>query len=191
MDRRTLLTRLAALVGGAAVAVASVPFIRYLLPSERAKALGSAISVDLSTFADGEVRGYIWRGMTVLVMKRASSHLDALELSRDRLLDDSDPRDAQPGYVDVDHRGRRPDFLVVHGNCTHLGCIPNQDVDQGKSLVGSWWPGGFVCACHFSMYDYAGRVVRGPAPTNLPVPPHWFETETTLIIGDDGSEAAS
>ena len=108
MDRRTFLTRLAAAVGGVAIAVASVPFIRYFLPSERAKALGSAISVDLSTFADGEVRGYTWRGMTVLVMKRAASHVDALELSRDRLLDDSDPGDAQPDYVDVDHRGRRP-----------------------------------------------------------------------------------
>lgn len=107
------------------MAVASVPFFRYFLPSERAKALGSAISVD-----------------------------------------------AQPEYVEVDHRGRRLDFLVVHGNRTHLGCIPNQDVDQGKSLVGSWSHGGFVCACYFSMYDYAGRVVRGPAPTNLPVPPH-------------------
>ena len=185
MDRRTVLTRIAAVAGGAALALASVPFVRYFVPSEKAKALGAAISIDLSSFQPGETRSFVWRGRTVLVMRRDSKQLDSLRLTAERLLDNSDPSDAQPDYVDPSHRARNPEYLVLLGNCTHLGCIPGQSLERGRSLIGDWWPGGFVCACHGSMFDFAGRVVRGPAPTNLRVPPHRFESATSLIVGED------
>ena len=189
MDRRTALKRITAVVGGIAVAVASVPFFRYFVPSEKAKALGSPISIDLSAFQPGEIRSFIWRGMTVLVLRRDESQLASLHITSDHIIDDSEPSDSQPEYVDASHRGRNPEFLVLLGNCTHLGCIPGQNLERGRSLVGNWWPGGFVCPCHGSMFDYAGRLVRGPAPTNLRVPPHWFESPTSLIIGEHEASA--
>lgn len=188
MDRRTVLTRIAAVVGGIGITLGAVPFIRYFVPSERAKALGAAISIDLTSFESGETRGFVWRGRTVLVMKRTQEQLDALNLTNSRLLDDSNASDSQPDYVDTSHRAREPEFLVLLGNCTHLGCIPGQSVERGKSLIGDWWPGGFVCSCHGSMFDYAGRVVRGPAPTNLGVPPHYFASSTELVVGADSPD---
>jgi ubiquinol-cytochrome c reductase iron-sulfur subunit len=185
-----VLTRIVAVVGGIAAAVASVPFIRYFYPSERAKAEGSPISIDLAEIRSGETKAYIWRGRTVLVVHRNQSQLGALAITDEKLLDDSDPGEHQPGYVDRRHRALNPEFLVLLGNCTHLGCIPGQDLDRGRGLIGQWWPGGFVCACHGSMFDYAGRVVRGPAPVNLPVPPHWYPSDSTLIVGEDEPEVS-
>lgn len=186
-NRRTVLTRIAAVVGGIGVAVAAIPFVRYFAPSEKAKALGSPISVDLKEIAPGETKSYVWRGMTVLVMKRTSAQMEALRLTESRLLDPEDADGSQPGYVDSSHRARNAEILVLLGNCTHLGCIPGQNVDRGKSLIGEWWPGGFVCACHGSMFDYAGRVVRGPAPINLRIPPHYFASSNTLVVGSDSA----
>lgn len=185
MDRRTAITRLVAAVGGVAAVFAAIPFARYFLPSERAKALGSAISIDLSKILPGETQGFVWRGRTVLVMRRTPEQIEALSLTDGRLLDDADPAAAQPDYVNGKTRSRDPEFLVLMGNCTHLGCIPGQNLERGRSLIGDWWPGGFVCACHGSMFDYAGRVVRGPAPSNLPVPPHYFTADNSLIVGED------
>ena len=185
MDRRNALKRITAVVGGIAVAVASVPFIRYFVPSEKAKALGSPIAIDLSTFQPGEIRSFVWRGMPVLVLRRDQTQLASLEITSDHVIDATDHSEGQPEYVDPIHRGRNSEFLVLLGNCTHLGCIPGQNLKRGRSLIGEWWPGGFVCPCHWSMFDYAGRVVRGPAPTNLRVPPHWFESPTRLIVGED------
>ncbi|MGI9270806.1 MAG: ubiquinol-cytochrome c reductase iron-sulfur subunit [Woeseiaceae bacterium] len=191
MNRRTVLTRLAVIVGGVAAAFAAVPFVRYLYPSERAKALGSPVSIDISLLQPGETRSYVWRGRTVLVIRRTRSQIDALSLTDGKLLDDSDPKEQQPEYVDSSHRALKSEFLVLLGNCTHLGCVPGQNLERGRSLLGDWWPGGFVCACHGSMFDYAGRLVRGPAPVNLPVPPHWYPSESTLIVGEDEPELNS
>lgn len=191
MDRRTALTRLAAVTGGIAAAFAAVPFVRYFYPSERAKAAGAPISIDLSTFERGETRAFVWRGKTVLVLRRDPAQLAALRLTDDRLLDHSNAAEQQPGYVDPSHRALHPEFLVLLGNCTHLGCIPGQNLERGRSLIGPWWPGGFVCACHGSMFDYAGRVVRGPAPTNLGVPPHWFPSDGSVIVGEDAPRASA
>ena len=191
MDRRTVLTRIAVAAGGLGVVLASLPFVRYFVPSERAKALGSAISVNLQEVESGKTRAYLWRGQTILVVRRTDEQLAALELTNSRLLDDNDPSEAQPDYVDPVHRSRHPEFLVLIGNCTHLGCIPGQNLERGRSLLGNWWPGGFVCECHGSMFDYAGRVVRRPAPTNLRVPPHYFPSENELIVGVDAPEAVA
>lgn len=190
MDRRTALARIAAVAGGIGVTLAAVPFVRYFLPSERAKALGSAISVKLGDFDPGEIRSYVWRGRAVLVLRRTEAQVAALALTNERLLDADDPDESQPDYVDPVARSLNPEYLVLIGNCTHLGCIPGQNLERGKSLIGDWWPGGFVCACHGSMFDYAGRVVRGPAPKNLLVPPHYFASSNELIIGADDPQAA-
>ena len=189
MNRRTVLTRLAALAAGVGVAFASVPFVRYFFPSERAKALGSPISIDLTEIAPGQTRAYLWRGQSVLVLRRTEAQLQGLELTDDRLMDDAAVVEAQPTYVDAGHRARNPEFLVLLGNCTHLGCVPGQNLERGRSLLGNWWPGGFVCECHGSMFDYAGRVVRGPAPANLRVPPHYFASASELVVGADSAEA--
>lgn len=185
MNRRTVLTRIAAVAGGVGLVFASIPFIRYFAPSERAKALGSAVSVDISSLRPGEVRSIEWRGLPVLVMKRSEEQLAALALSDEKVLDNSDPEEGQPSYVDAGFRSVNPEILVLLGNCTHLGCVPRQDAAIGKELLGSWWPGGFHCPCHDSIYDNAGRVVRGPAPANLRVPPHYFASSTELIVGAD------
>lgn len=190
MDRRTVLTRLTAIFGGVGIALASVPFFRYFGPSERAKALGAPISVDLSDFNEGETRAFIWRGLNVLVTRRTQAQVDALSLSDEHLLDNDDPQESQPEYVDVMHRARSADFLVVLGNCTHLGCVPIESLERGRSLMGDWWPGGFVCPCHGSMFDYAGRLVRGPAPKNLNVPPYYFASSTELVVGADSAANA-
>lgn len=187
MDRRTALTRIASVVGGIGVAFAAVPFVRYFLPSERAKALGAAVSVDISGLRPGDMRAIEWRGQSVLIMRRTEEQLQGLALSKDKMLDDSDPAEGQPAYVDPDFRSVNPEYLVLLGNCTHLGCVPKQDLAVGKDLIGGWWPGGFHCPCHDSIYDNAGRVVRGPAPFNLRVPPHRFASRTTLIVGEDST----
>lgn len=189
MNRRTVLTKIAALVGGIGVVAASIPFVRYFVPSEKAKALGSPISVDVSSFQEGESRAFVWRGQSVLVLRRSQAQLDALRLTDDRLLDNQDVDDWQPDYVDAEHRAMNPQFLVVLGNCTHLGCVPMLESIQGRSLMGDWWPGGFTCSCHGSVYDYAGRVVRGPAPRNLRVPPYYFASADTIVIGADSADA--
>ena len=188
MDRRTALIRITAIAGGIAATLAAIPFVRYFYPSAKAKALGSAVSVDLADLRPGQIKSVTWRGRPILIMRRDPKHVAGLTLSNDRLLDD-DPEETQPSYVDATHRAIDANFLVVIGNCSHLGCVPNQDIDTGLKLLGDWWPGGFHCPCHHSFYDYAGRVVRGPAPRNLQVPPHYFATETELIVGEDAPSA--
>ncbi len=185
MDRRRLIGILAAVVSGLGAAFAAIPFLRTFLPSAKAKAKGAPISIDVAGIAPGEVRSYKWRGKAILVMRRSDEQIAALSYSKGSLLDENDPADIQPKYVDPTHRALNPEFLVAQGNCTHLGCVPNLDTTRGKELVGDWWRGGFLCPCHDSMYDYAGRVVRGPAPRNLRIPPHRFANETTLIVGEE------
>jgi len=189
MDRRAALSRITAIVGGIGVIFASIPFIRYFLPSERAKGLGAPVTIDISDFEIGDTRAFVWRGQPILVMKRTQAQLDALELSNGRLLDTSGPDVLEPNEVDPVHRGRKAEYLVVVGTCTHFGCIPIQETLRGRSLVGEWWPGGFTCPCHGSVYDFAGRVVRGPAPRNLRIPPHYFASPSTIVVGVNSEEA--
>jgi ubiquinol-cytochrome c reductase iron-sulfur subunit len=184
MDRRKVITRLLAGVGAIGVGFLSIPFIQYFRPSARAKSLGSAVAIEIGDFQPGEVRKFLWRGQVVIVMKRTTEQIEALELTRTLALDNSDPNESQPDYVDDSYRSVRPDFLVILGNCTHAGCVPLPDTETGRKLLGSWWPGGFHCPCHDSMYDNAGRVVRGPAPFNLRVPRHRFASDSELIIGE-------
>ncbi|NND44412.1 MAG: ubiquinol-cytochrome c reductase iron-sulfur subunit [Xanthomonadales bacterium] len=185
MNRRSLLLKLTLAGGGLMAAALSVPFLRSLLPSEKAKNLGAPVTVDISSLGSGEVLKTRWRGRTILVFKRTEGMLRSVGKMQDRLLDDETPDDKwQPAYVDPEHRGLSEELIVLDGTCTHLGCVPSLESSKGHPRVGAWFEGGLVCACHFSAYDFAGRVVKGPAPRNLRIPPYRLADKNTLIIGE-------
>lgn len=185
MNRRNLIQMSLNAVGAVAAAFASVPFVKSLLPSARAQALGNPIRIDLASLAPGEIKADLYRGATMLVLRRTPEMLARLAATDELVLDHStDPDTADPSYIDPKHRAINPEFLVLRGVCTHLGCVPQRHDADGKKIVGDWWPGGFICPCHQSGFDYAGRVIRGPAPRNLPVPPHRYAGPTTLVIGE-------
>jgi ubiquinol-cytochrome c reductase iron-sulfur subunit len=181
MTRRGLLG--ASLAGLTAFAgfFGSIPFVRSFLPSARARALSDPIEIDLTAIPPGEVRGYLYRGETMLVLHRTPQMLGQLVATEGGRLGGATE---DPGYVDPSHRAIDPAYLVVRGVCTHLGCVPQLRKEEGKRIVGDWWTGGFICPCHQSGFDYAGRVVRGPAPRDLLVPEHRFAAPTRLIIGE-------
>jgi ubiquinol-cytochrome c reductase iron-sulfur subunit len=173
-------------VGGAASLGAAVPFVASMLPSERAKAAGAPIEVDIASIAPGEIRVFEWRGKPVWVIRRTQEMLDSLKKAAANLTDPASKSSTQPEYAQNDYRSRKPDVMVVEGVCTHLGCSPQMKAADATAEMGADWVGGFYCPCHGSKFDMAGRVYRGaPAPTNLPVPPYAFLSDTTLLIGDD------
>jgi ubiquinol-cytochrome c reductase iron-sulfur subunit len=182
MDRRGFLGASLVALSGVAGFFVSIPFVKSFLPSAKARALADPVEIDLNALAPGEVGTYLYRGRTMLVLRRTDEMLAQLDKTADRLLDTSAFSD--PSYVDSTHRAIDPRFLVVEGVCTHLGCVPRKLAEQGKPIVGNWWTGGFICPCHQSGFDYAGRVVKGPAPRNLPIPPHRFAGSARLVIGE-------
>lgn len=172
--------------GGAATIGAAVPFVASMWPSERAKAAGAPIEVDVSTIAPGELRIFEWRGKPVWVLRRTEQMLQSLEKSAGYLTDPASKASEQPEYAENKFRSRKPELMVMVGVCTHLGCSPQIKTAEAKAEMGADWEGGFYCPCHGSKFDMAGRVYRGaPAPTNLPVPPYAYLSDSTLLIGDD------
>ena len=173
-------------VGGAAAAGAAVPFVASMLPSERARAAGAPVEVDLSRIGPGEMQVIEWRGKPVWVIRRTKEMLDSLKGAEARLQDPASKNSEQPKYAENEHRAQKPDVMVMEGVCTHLGCSPQLKPTDAKAEMGADWVGGFYCPCHGSKFDYAGRVFRGaPAPTNLKVPPYTFVSENVLVIGED------
>ena len=171
-------------VGAAAVAW---PLVSSFAPSERAKALGASVEVDISDLAPGELRTVEWRGQPVWLLRRTPEMLASLNATAD-LADPDSAVPQQPGYARNAHRSIQPEVLVTVGICTHLGCSP-VTLPQGtaNTSVPANWQGGFFCPCHGSTFDLAGRVFKNkPAPTNLVVPPHKYLASTTLLIGEDG-----
>jgi ubiquinol-cytochrome c reductase iron-sulfur subunit len=184
VNRRNLFGIATSFLSGIAALFAGAPFVRSMMPSARARGLAEPIEVDLSALEPGQVKPYVWRGRTVLVLRRTPAMIDALDEMRGQLRDTSDNSD--PPYISSERRSIDPQFLIVEGVCTHLGCIPRlTSAKDGQRAVGNWWSGGFICPCHTSGFDYAGRVVKGPAPTDLPVPPHRFLSPNRVIIGED------
>jgi len=172
--------------GGAASVGAAIPFVASMLPSERTKAAGAPIEVDISTIAPGELRVFEWRGKPVWVIRRTKEMVDSLKLAAARLTDPGSNASRQPAYAKNEYRSRKPEVMVMEGVCTHLGCSPQMKPADAKAEMGAEWTGGFYCACHGSKFDLAGRVFRGaPAPTNLVVPPYTFVSDSTLLIGED------
>lgn len=177
-------------VGGAASVGAAVPFITSMWPSERAKAAGAPVEVDISAIAPGELKVFEWRGKPVWVIRRTPQMLESLQTVAAKLTDPASKDSLQPEYAANEHRSLKPDVMVMEGVCTHLGCSPQMKPADAKAEMGGDWAGGFYCACHGSKFDLAGRVFRGaPAPTNLTVPPYTFLSESTLLIGEDKKEA--
>jgi len=188
-DRRTWLLATGAM-GAAATAAVAVPFVASFAPSERAKAMGAAVTMNPATVAPGELTTVEWRGQPVWVMRRTPEMLATLE-QMEGLADPRSEEPQQPHYAANTHRSIKPELLVTVGICTHLGCSPNV-VPQGTNnpSVPADWKGGFFCPCHGSTFDLAGRVFKNkPAPTNLVVPPHKYLADGNLLIGEDDRSA--
>jgi ubiquinol-cytochrome c reductase iron-sulfur subunit len=185
--RRNLLLATSAAGGVAAVATA-VPFVASLTPSERAKAAGAPVEADIGKLAPGEMMTVEWRGKPVWILRRTEEMLASLDKTDSAVSDPQSDKSNQPDYAKNKHRSIKPEYLVTVGICTHLGCSPSERLKTGaESGLGADWPGGFLCPCHGSLFDLAGRVYSSmPAPTNLDVPPHQYLADTTLIIGEDG-----
>jgi ubiquinol-cytochrome c reductase iron-sulfur subunit len=183
--RRFLLT--AAGVGcGVAAAAAAVPFVESMLPSERAKAAGAPVEVDISRLEPGQKMIVEWRGKPVWVVRRTPEMLKAVQADDDRVADPQSTRSQQPAYAKNEYRSLKPDLLVLVGICTHLGCSPVDRLQAGAEPFAADWHGGFYCPCHGSLFDLAGRVYKNkPAPDNLAVPPYKLVGDTKLVIGDD------
>jgi ubiquinol-cytochrome c reductase iron-sulfur subunit len=173
-------------VGGAAAVGAAVPFVASMLPSERAKAAGAPVEAEIATMTPGELRVFEWRGKPVWVIRRTPEMIESLKAVVPNLTDPQSKASQQPSYAENEHRSQKPELMVMEGVCTHLGCSPQLKPADAKGEMGADWVGGFYCPCHGSKFDYAGRVFRGaPAPTNLPVPPYTFVSDSTLVIGED------
>jgi len=186
--RRRFLTASVAVVGGVAVVGTAVPFVAAWQPSERARAIGAPIEVDISKLEPGQMVTYKWRGQPVWVVNRTPEILSALPGIDERLRDPESTQNQQPAYAKNEFRSIKPEILVLIGICTHLGCSPSH-IKQDQAPLGAGWVGGFFCPCHGSTFDYAGRVYSGvPAPTNLVVPPHKYLSDTRILVGaDEGS----
>ena len=174
-------------VGGAAVAV---PFVSSFQPSERARAAGASVEVDISELKPGEKMTVEWRGKPVWIIKRTPEQVAELP-KNDALLADPNslrkPDEFTPEYARNEHRSIKPEIMVAVGICTHLGCSPSDKFTPGpQPSLPDTWPGGFLCACHGSTFDLAGRVYKNkPAPDNLEVPPHMYLADNRLLIGED------
>jgi ubiquinol-cytochrome c reductase iron-sulfur subunit len=174
------------LVGGVAGVATAVPFVASMWPSERARAAGAPVEVDISRIGPGELAIFEWRGKPVWVIRRTKEMIDSLKVQQARLTDPNSKSSEQPKYAENEYRSAKPDVMVMEGVCTHLGCSPQLKTAEAKAEMGGEWVGGFYCPCHGSKFDYAGRVFRGaPAPTNLKVPPYTFVSENKLVIGED------
>ena len=174
------------LVAGAAGAGVAIPFVWSFWPSERAKAAGAPVEADISSLAPGELQVVEWRGKPVWIMRRTKEMLEAVKKSDDKVTDPRSEVPLQPEYAKNEYRSIKPEILVLVGICSHLGCSPQQKTSEAKGEMGADWVGGFLCPCHGSKFDLAGRVYKGaPAPVNLDVPPHAYLSDTKLLIGDD------
>ena len=185
--RRFLVTMSSAVGGVAALGVAS-PFVLSMMPSARAKAAGAPVEVDLSKVEPGMLLAVEWRGKPVWVVNRTKEMLDMLAKNDDKLTDAASENTAQqPDYCKNPTRSIKPEYLIVVGICTHLGCSPVDKFQTGaQPSLPDDWKGGFFCPCHGSTFDLAGRVFKNkPAPDNLEVPPYAYLSDARLLIGED------
>lgn len=173
-------------VGGVASVGAAAPFVASMFPSERAKAMGAPVEVEVGKLAPGEMMVIEWRGKPVWIVRRTKDMLESIQKSDDKVTDPKLGVNQQPEYAKNGSRSIKPEILVLEGVCTHLGCSPQFKPKELSTDMGADWAGGFYCPCHGSKFDFAGRVYKGaPAPINLKVPPHTYLAETTILIGED------
>lgn len=190
-SKRQLLVAASVAAGGVAAAGAGAPFVISLMPSERAKAAGAPVEVDITKIEPGTMMVVEWQGKPVWIVRRSKAMLDLLDKHNDDLADADSSVQQQPEYCKNPYRSIKPEYLVVLGVCTHLGCSPTYRPELAPVDLGDKWPGGWFCPCHGSRFDLAARVYKGvPAPTNMIVPPHKYLSETRLLIGDDSKGKA-
>ena len=188
--RRRFLTATTAVVGAVGAGFAAVPFIKSWNPSARARLAGAPVTADISALQEGQRLILEWRGQPIWIVKRSQAILEALPTLDEYLRDpDSANPDQQPEYVREANpklRSLKPEISVLVGLCTHLGCSPEMAAEIKPQPYDPNWKGGYFCPCHKSRFDMAGRVFQGvPAPTNLVVPPHYYENDTTIVVGLD------
>lgn len=173
--------------GGIGAVMTAIPFVSSFAPSQRARAAGGPVEVDISDILPGGMKTVEWRGKPVWLVRRTGDMLAALQGHDAELVDPQSKRDQQPSYARNPARAIRPDMFVAIGICTHLGCSPSRaPKDGGNPSLPADWPGGFFCPCHGSTFDGAGRVFKNkPAPTNLEVPPHRYTSDTRILVGED------
>jgi ubiquinol-cytochrome c reductase iron-sulfur subunit len=190
--RRNFLIGATTAVGSAGVVGLAVPFVGSWNPSAKALAAGAPVKVDISKLSVGEILGPIpaWRDKPIFVVKRSDAMLEQLNSMNGRLADPDSQREQQPGYAQNGTRSIKPDVLVLVGLCTHLSCSPKFRPAIQPEVYDEEWIGGFFCPCHGSKFDLAGRVYTGvPAPSNLEVPPHFYESDSVIVIGEDEGTA--
>lgn len=187
--RRRVLTAATSVVGAVGVVGAAVPFVGSWNPSAKAKAAGAPVRANIGKMEPGQMITVEWRGKPVYIVRRTPEAIEGLKkvVERDLVRDPNSEQPQQPEYAQNETRSIRDEFLVLLGLCTHLGCAPLFRPEVGAAdLGGEDWQGGFFCPCHGSKFDMAGRVYTGvPAPLNLEVPPHRYEGDNLLIVGED------
>ena len=189
LSRRKFLTRATIATGAVGAAFAVVPFVESWMPSERARAQGEPVRVDLSKLEAGQMITPVWRKQPIYVVRRTPDMVQRIA-GHNADLKDPDSKDSnQPPYAKNETRSRTPEILVLIGICTHLGCLPKQRFNAGELYAS--WPGGFFCPCHGSRFDLAGRVFNGsPASINLGVPPYSYPDAHTLLVGAEEKGSA-
>ena len=181
-SRRRFLTAGTVVFGASGTAAVAVPFLKSWSPSAKARSAGSPVQADISKLEPGQLIIVKWRGKPVWILRRDNKALETLTEVADELRDAESAESLQPDYAKNEHRSIKPEYLVMEGVCTHLGCSPTY-----RPEITADFQGGFFCPCHGSKFDFAGRVYTGvPAPTNLPVPPHYYIDDGLVLIGEDG-----
>ena len=186
--KRRFLVAATSVAGGIAGAAAAVPFVASMLPSERAKAAGAPVEADIGNLAPGEMTRVEWRGKPVWIVRRTTEMLESVKSSESKVADPRSERNKEltPEYARNEMRSIKPEYLVVVGICSHLGCSPVDKFMAQPEAFESDWKGGFYCPCHGSLFDLAGRVYKNkPAPDNLAVPPHTYVSGSKILIGVD------
>ena len=190
-SKRQFLIAATTAAGGVAAAGAGAPFVLSLMPSERAKAAGAPVEGDISKLEPGMMMSIEWQGKPVWIVRRTQAMIDALQGHDEDLADPGSSVPQQPAYAKNSHRSIKPEYFVVLGVCTHLGCSPTYRPEVAPADLGADWPGGWFCPCHGTRFDLAARVYKGsPAPTNMIIPSHKYLSDGRLLVGDDSKGAA-
>ena len=188
-SRRRLLIRTTTSMGAIGTVAALIPFVRYCSPSSTIPMVDASVSVDVSTLAAGQMTVTQWQGKPVYIIRRTAEMIAALANTHAAphasLRDPDSTESKQPDYARNAYRSRDPSLLVMVAICTHLGCAPGYRPDSTAATPSPDWSGGFVCPCHGSRFDLAGRVYKDvPAPLNMEIPPYIL-VGNTLTLGTD------
>ncbi len=188
-SRRRFLTAATSVVGAAGAITVIWPFLKSLKPSAKAQALGAPVNADIGKIEEGQQVTFIWRGGSVWVLRRSAEMVANLAKNDGVLADPGSKSSSQPEYCLNPHRSIKPEYLVMNGKCTHLGCAPKLRPEHPAPEIDPSWLGGYFCPCHGSKYDLSGRVFKSqPAPLNMAVPPHRYASDTLVVIGEDSTD---